>query len=701
MGWHNLVNTRYFSEAAIDFRNNGGRYCLAPRGSKDYFDFWEMHNNRCINGYSVGDIWIPGRMYFYLNFFPMWKVDDKIAAKAFQENKDRHGKVSKRVTDKILDFAKFTEMQYEWWRFKHIAWFGGSFMGVDSPGSKHICCTKTRRAGFSYMEAADGLYNYNFIEGSKSYFFAANEQFLTKDGILNKVQEGLDWINGHIPYWKQNRMKKNTLLHQKASYLNASGEEFGTMSEIMGVIVDNPNKTRGKSGRKITFEEAGSFPNLKQALQVSMGSVSDGDFYTGQISVFGTGGEAGAGIEGLEDIFYDPESWGMLAFPNIWEDGSSSTCGYFVPCYRANFMYHDENGNCDIRAAISADDQMREQKKKSKDPKALDRQTAEFPRTPRESFQRLHINGFRTTEIEAHIRKIESSQALQGLIRYGKLIRSSSSDSLGGVEFLIQPKEIAKPILEYPHKATGGADLSGCVTICERPYRDANSKVPAGIYQIVFDPYYKEQSEDRTSLFAVYVFKLDNNIDESFNRLPVAEYVGRPEDLDTCYENLFMLADYYNCSVQGEISGGGQGVVDYAKLKKMLHRVEFEPEMLHNKEMASKQRNRSYLMNMNTDRKALGMDYLVDWHKEQRGINEDLSPVYNFQKIYFIGLLKEMAKWSADRNADRVSACVIAMFMLKENVSKKIRSVKTNSGFFKRPLFSENSRDSNGMVSLY
>ena len=236
MGFHNLVNTRYFQEAAIDFRNNGGRYTLAPRGSKEYFEYWQMQDSRCENGYKVGDIWIPGRMYWYLNFTPMWKVPDSVALQALEERRDKRGKVSKRTADKILDFPRFTEMQYEWWRFKHIAWNGGTFMGITSPGGKHICCAKTRGAGFSYMEAADGTYNYNFIEGSKSYYFASIEQYLTKDGILNKVQEGLDWINTHCPYWKQNRQKKNTLLHQKASYVDGFGTERGSMAEIMGVI---------------------------------------------------------------------------------------------------------------------------------------------------------------------------------------------------------------------------------------------------------------------------------------------------------------------------------------------------------------------------------------------------------------------------------------------------------------------------------
>lgn len=700
MSWHNLVNTTYFSEAANDFRNNGGRYCTAPRGSKDYFDYWQMHNERCMNGYKFGGTWIPGRYYYYLNFFPMWKVDDKIALQALEERRNPSGKVSRRTADKILDFPRFTEMQYEWWKFKHIAWNGGTFMGVNSPGGRHICCAKTRGAGFSYMEAADGVYNYNFYDGSKSYYFAAIEQYLTKDGILNKVQEGLDWINTNIPYWKQNRQKKNTLLHQKASYVDSQGNEKGSMAEIMGVVVDDPNKTRGKRGRKITFEEGGSFPRLKQAMEISLGSLRDGDFYVGQMSVFGTGGEEGPSIEGLEDVFYNPYQWDMLEFPNVWEDGAQSTCGYFVPSFRANFLYHDVHGNCDMKSAIASDNFERDKKKESKDPKALDRRKAEYPQKPSEAFQRLHSNGFNIAEIDAQIRRVESSNAIQGLIRYGQLIYSNTGDSLSGVEFIIQPKHVAKPVLDFPHKYSDGNDLSGCVTIYERPFIDQTGKVPQGIYQIVFDPYYKEDAEDRTSLFAIYVFKQDNNIDPSFAKLPVASYIGRPSKLRMCYEQLFKLAEYYNCTVQGEIGGGGQGVIDYAKEKRLLHKVEFEPEMLHNKEMASKQRNRSYLMNMQTDRKRLGMSYLEDWHTEPRGMDEQGNQILTIHRIYDVALLKEMRKCGADINTDRISACIIAMFMLKENIAKKVNHNRKKSDFYSRELFGQNT-NTGGVTTSY
>lgn len=683
--WHNLVNTEYFKEAANSFKKNGGKYTLAPRGSKDYFDFWQMHEERCKKGYKVGGTWITGRHYFHLNFQPMWKTDDAVALRAFEEARDKGGRISKRTADKILDFPRFHEMQYEWWRFKHIAWNGGTFMGIDSPGGKHMCCAKTRGAGFSYMEAADGVYNYNFIPGSKSYYFASTEQYLTVDGILVKVQEGLDWINNHCPYWKQNRQKKNTMMHQKASYLDQYGEEQGSMAEVMGVIVDNANKTRGKRGKKAVFEEAGSFKNLKAALEINMGSMRDGDFYVGQISVFGTGGEEGPSIEGLEDVFMNPHQWDMLSFPNIWEAGADSETGYFVPSFRANFVYTDKDGNTDIEKSLLSDNEERVKKSKSRDPKDIDRRKAEYPQRPSELFQRLQLNDFNVHEIDQQIKRIESSTTIQALLRHGNLVSSESDTALNGVEFL--PDSKAKPINQYPHKR--GDDLTGCVTICERPYKDQNGKVPSGMYKLVFDSFYKDDADDLTSLFDIRVFKLDNPHDSSYTGLPIAWYTGRPK-LARCHEILFNLCMYYNATAQGEISGGGQSVLDYAKQKRLLHWLDFEPEMLHNKEIASKQKNRSYLMNMTTDRKKMGMTYMAEWHMEIRGVRADHTPIYNVHQIYDVGLLREMRRGGI-QNSDRMSSTLIAMFMIKENVAYRVKTAQTKSDFYSRTLFTGTS----------
>lgn len=682
MSFHNLVNTRYFSEAATDFKKNGGVYTRAPRGSRDYNEYWDLQEERCKNGYKVGDLWIPGRYYGYLNFAPINKVPDHIALAAYNERRDSTGKVSIKTSDKIMDFPRFWEIDYEWWRFKHIAWNGGTFMGIKSPGGRHIGCLKTRGAGFSFKEAWDGTYNYNFIDGSKSYYFASLEEYLIKDGILAKVQPMLDFINQNIPRWKQNRQKKNTMMHQKASFVDDFGEERGTFSEIMGVIVDKPSKTRGKRGKKATFEEFGSFPHGKKALEISLGSMRDGDLYVGQVTAFGTGGEEGESIEALDDVFNNPAVYDMLEFPNIWEQGMTGTeCGYFVPCYRANNVFVDEDGNADIEGAIKSDDVEREKKKKSKDPKALDARTAEYPRTPSEALQRLMTVLFNSNQVGAQIRRVMSNKAIQSLIRYGDLTRvtEETTASLNGVEFLPKPQIDAKPILEYPHKQ--GDDLSGCVTIFEKPFIDQRGKVPPGMYKVVFDPYYNEEAEDKTSLFAIYVLKLDNNIDPSFAGLPVANFVGRPKSLTTCYENLFMLCDYYNATCNGEIAGGGQGVLDYARRHKLLHLIDFEPEMINHKEVGSTTRNRSYLMNMPTDRKSTGLTYLVEWHMAQRGLTDKGLPTFNIHYIYDLGLLREMKKFGAG-NADRISALIIGMFCITSNIIQRLGETTNTNGFF-------------------
>lgn len=681
MGFHKLVNTHLFSEAANDFRRNGGRYTTAPRGSREYFEYWNMWEERCRVGMKIGDLWIPGRNVFYLNFFPIWKVPDSIAAEHLKESRDSHGKLGRRTAEKILDFPKFWEVHYEWWNFKHIAWNGGTFMGINSPGGKHMGVAKARGAGFSYLEASDGIYNYNFIDGSKSYYFAGTQPYLDQDGILNKVQAGLDFINDNIPYWKKNRQKKDTVMHQRASYIDEFGVERGSMSEIIGQVVDNPNKTRGKRGLKATFEEGGSFPKLKSALQIAMGSMKAGAFYVGQITVLGTGGEEGPSIEGLEDVFYDPDSWDMLAFNNVWEEGyEGSQCGLFVPSWRVNDAFMDKDGNVAIKEAFAYEEKVRNQKRKSKDPRAIDRFNAEYPQVPSEAFQRLTFNMFPVAEIDAQIRRIKTDPAIKNLIRQGKLHRGEK-----GVQFV--PDQIGtRSVWEYPHKKSD--DLTGAIMIYEQPHRMKDGHVPGEIYSVVIDPYYKEESEDTTSLFVAYVVKHYNQIDPISEGLIVASYIGRPFDITHAYSQAFMLSDYYGgAMIQSEVAGGGQGIIDYARVNQLLHKLEYEPEMLHNKDFYKPGKNRTIFMNMPTEKKRLGLTYLADWTKHTRGHDEKGNPILNIHRIYDLGFLQEMKKFNKDGNFDRISAMVIAMFMLKEKVAISYETAQEESDFYNRELF--------------
>jgi hypothetical protein len=693
MSFSKLVNTRYFQEAALDFEKNKGYYTKAPRGSREYVQYWEMQDERCKNGYSVGDLWIPGRYYFFLNFTPMLRI----APEQMKLIRGSNTLADYGTLKKMLGFPGFREVHFEWTNLKYIAWHGGEFMGIKEPrGGKHIGCLKARRAGWSYIEASDGVYNFNFIKASKSLYFAGLEDYLTKDGILNKVEADLNWINTHIPWWKQNRQVRKSVMHQRASFINSMQEEEGSMAEILGVIVNDPDKVRGKNGLKITYEEGGSFRNLKKAYDISRGTVEDsgGLITTGQISVFGTGGEEGPDIEGMDYLFNNPEENNMIALPYIWEPGmDQETCGYFVPVTRINMLCEDDDGNIDVERATAME---LGERAKIKDPDSLDQRKAEYPLNPSEALMRTGDIKFPIELINRQLRRLKSDRVLRSMIRHGKMIEEG-----GILDFFPLTEAEAQPVLKFPHKRTGDR-LDGCVTVVERPYRDARGHTPEGMYQIVFDPYYMDDAEDQTSLFAIRVWKMDNKHDSSFCRLPVAWYTGRKFRLADIHKILFQLARWYNCTVQGEAAGGGQGVIDYARANNLLHYVEFEPEMAHNKELSSNGRNRSYLMAMPVERKLQGLTYLIEWCKEIRGRAPDGSAIYNIDRYFDVPGLLEMKKFNAKKgNFDRISADIIGMYMLKERPYTYIKEGEERDEQEEEMAYPDQYQDDEGVTTAY
>lgn len=669
-----LVNTEYFSEAANDFKKNKGIYTKAPYKSREFMEYWGIQKKRCIEGYTVGDLSITGRHYWYLNFCPIKRSEDE---------KDPAKKGWNVMKEKELLFPKFWLIDYEWWWAKEIAMRGmlkedvanlqiESLPIIDYTTGKHLVCVKTRRAGFSYKEAADGAYNYNFVPRSKSYFFASNREYLVVDGILNKFETYLEHLDKNTQnFWKKNRMEKDSLsdMHWKASYIDSHKNTKGYQSEVIGVIINDPNKVRGKDGVKITYEEAGSFKNLSAALAISLPSVKDGSTMTGQISVFGTGGEEGPAIAGLEDLIYNPHSNDFLEFKNIWEDGmENSLVGYFVPCYMANKDFMDASGNVDKQGALDFDEGERQKQKETNDPKKLDRRIAEFPRTIDEALSRSHKSVFsRVEQIRKHRKAIANNLDLLSSIRHGTLIETKK-----GVTFV--PVEDAKPLDFFPHQPT--QDLTGCVSISRPPELNFDG-VPLGEkYQIIVDPYYKDGAVDTTSLWAAYVVRKMGKGDPIGGR-ECARYVGRPEQLETCYELTALLSKLYGgAKIQCEIQGGGADFFRFLKRKNLLHIVNFEPLVTTSKEIVS-EKNRSYFMNVTTESKRTGLSGFAGWFEQVIGIDEEGEPIYRFQTCTDLGLLDECIKWKDGLNVDRISSWILFYFMNQEE--EIIDSTSSNS----------------------
>jgi hypothetical protein len=79
------------------------------------------------------------------------------------------------------------------------------------------------------------------------------------------------------------------------------------MSEIEGVVTDNPRKLRGSRVYNLYFEESGSFPGLVDTYIQARALVDILGYRIGMRVVGGTGGDSGPQLAGLNKIFYHPE----------------------------------------------------------------------------------------------------------------------------------------------------------------------------------------------------------------------------------------------------------------------------------------------------------------------------------------------------------------------------------------------------------
>ena len=66
-----IKNSNKFRKPALTFVETGS-YCAYPKGTTEYYSFWDQEVEKCIYGYTAEDgDFITGYHYFYLNYCPI------------------------------------------------------------------------------------------------------------------------------------------------------------------------------------------------------------------------------------------------------------------------------------------------------------------------------------------------------------------------------------------------------------------------------------------------------------------------------------------------------------------------------------------------------------------------------------------------------------------------------------------------------
>jgi hypothetical protein len=547
---HILEDMDYFRQSAMHFQKYGKYTNLYPNPhpKSEYRKFWDEELRRCKQGYvreSDGE-WIPGYYYFYLNYFPIMRTE-------------KSDGINTR-TERVYDFVDVWDSDY---LFFH-------YVEQGEENSEYGSVLKTRGRGYSFKVASMLDRNFYMFKKSKGFAFASESEYLTKDGILNKAWDGMEFIDDGTE-WTKLRQKKDTTAHKRASYIDQEGKERGYMSEIIEVTTKgNPEKGRGKRGKLLIHEEAGIYPGLLQTWNIARPSIEDGDDTFGYQICFGTGGTPGSKFEGLEELFYRGGGYKVKMLKNVWDKvKGEGTCGYFVPEYMNRKNCYDENGNSDVLKALTqillGRKKIRENASKQN---ALTQEKAERPITPQEAVMRIEGSLFPIDELKGHLEEVMPIMKTFVAKHYiGKL----QPNGQGVLDF--SPSADDKVIREFPLK--DNINRHGAIEIFEMPQRDGQGNIPRFRYYAGIDTY-DDDSSTTNSLGSIFI------ADILTDRI-VAEFTGRPRTANEFYEICLRLLKFYNAIANYE--NDKKGLFAYFSQRNCLSYLADNPQILKDMEL--------------------------------------------------------------------------------------------------------------------
>lgn len=305
---HILENMDFFRERALFFEKNGRYTNLIANGNpkSEYAQFWKEELRRWEYGLVRDDgEWIPGELYFYWNYAPIWLVE--------LDSETKGNKKGKRVRK----FPRPWSGDYLFFHYVHA----GKELG------QHGKLLKTRGVGFSFKAGAWSPRNMYVYPGSgnPNFHLASEKTFLSGDkGIWGKVLDTLDWIADNTPLPRMRLVDGKRAMEVQLGYEDEYGTRRGFLSSVFGIsLKDNPDKARGIRGPFIHYEEDGLFNNLEKAWNVNRKAVEDGGTASGYMLAGGTGGTEGASFEGSEKLFYNPDAYNIYGIPNVYDKNAT------------------------------------------------------------------------------------------------------------------------------------------------------------------------------------------------------------------------------------------------------------------------------------------------------------------------------------------------------------------------------------------
>ena len=625
---HILENIDYFRPAAKFFEENGCYSLLKPNSNpnSEYGKWFYEEVRRCRDGYvreSDGE-WIPGRLYFFLNYSPIML--------------NRRSETSGIVL-RVEDFPDFWEGIYYRYHYREQARMLG----------KHCMELARRGCAKSYTMASDMAHNLILGENSENtrrvttILTAYTKEFLAdKDGTISKFTPMVDFCAAHTEFPRLMLKRSMSEMIWRMGYKNSNNNESGSLNSVMGVSVkDDEGKIRGKRGF-IFFEEMGSYRNFKEVWNNTRDSVKEGNQVFAQLVAVGTAGDKESDFTGIKTMLYNPDAYEVYAVDNVYDQKGKGTqkFAYFFPSYISRAGCMDKDGNSDVVAAMLEILMERWMVKQGGDPASLLSRIAQMPVTPAEAILKVKSNFFPVVMLNERLRQLDMNPHIYDDVYVGTLV-----DLGGRVEFRATDDV---PIRKWPVDNTE----QGALEIFRMP---PTGDIPNRRFIIGHDPVDNDQAES-ASLSSTFVFDM-------FTDEIVAEYTGRRPFAEDNYEMVRLLAIFYNATVM--VEANRKGYYAYFAKKHATWMLADCPEYLRDRQLVKYSLFGSAAKGISVNAALIGYanDLIRDWLnktypvevKDERG-EVHIEQVPQLYRLRNRALIQELISYGPEVNVDRIRA---------------------------------------------
>lgn len=692
-----VINIERLSKAADTF-DEYGTYCDYDPSTPAYESFWQRETSRRKKGVFIKaklyykdipkffdanttdeeresllqPLRITGAHYTYLNYGRIERTpNDKERARLKREGAE--------YVETVMGFPRYWDGDY--WNFKIDEFIANNKF--------HLTKAKARRKGFSYKRGSQAANTINLFPNVTVTLAADQLAYLTDKGATTfMAKKCLDHFEEHT-FWRRGYISEaidDILLGYRVSTKGL--KNFGWMSNLYSVACGkNESAAVGKKAIEIDFEEAGKFPNLQKALDVTLSNTESGAISVGTIRVYGTGGTKGANWAAFSKAFYNPKMNKMLCMENIWDiNKRHEVCGFFFPQVWDCEPYV-ERGNSIIFTAYVWDKQDKENHFHNNDSETHIIYKAQRANTPAEAFINTTENMFASPELNLHVSDLINDNATR-FFQDGWIVVNDLGNS-NKAEFIPKAECIKRDIFgkgrfhEFVNQVPHGSrdDTHGCVRMYYRPFL-VNGEVPKDLYFTVVDAYKVDKAQkdvtDKHSLYSAQVWMRSNTITPYPNqKLLVCEYIGR---LDTMEQNDIVtmgMCLMYNAECCPE-AGTGETVSNFIKYK-LRRYLMLDPTNANTRKLTNPNNNDYGIVIGDGDKKYNGLRMLKEFIYEPLSYTADGKPIRRLKSISSVRLLLECQRFTAEGNFDHISAAIVAMYVFLADSLNTKRLVEGNT----------------------